>query len=602
MEHSKKQFKYETYKELYNLISETLNIGFMLTDFEYNVLEVNKRLLNMLGLTAGQKKNLVGHSIKEFFQNEQDFNNWKKELVNYDTGFNYSFEDNLKTLGGSDRAIRVYVNRLNDVKRDGFQDGIATVLINDIEEQKRTLEGLEAANIELIKSRSDIEHKNKILETVLFGIDDCVTIFDPHENILLSSLRGNKIRGSRNKPLLPMESGKESDVKIAIDGREHYFTGKMQGIYDSQKGEIFAYVETLKDITNQIELDNRTEELKRIKQKLNHRNIQTNLIGYSKAMDNVLQSIDRCASVSSPILLLGETGVGKEVVARAIHENSDRRERPFIAVNCGALPDSLIESELFGHVKGAFTGANTDRNGLFREAHGGTLFLDEIGDIKLQLQVKMLRALQEGMIRPVGDSIAYPVDVRIISATNLDLKTLVEQKRFRHDLYYRLAVIPILIPPLRDRKEDILPLINHFIQKQAKENRVRAKKPDAAAHKYLYNYSWPGNIRELENAIEYALAMSITERLTIEDFPMLNLTNSTSPMHTTDKPEISTETPDVQPPTSLKLLEEKKLEKERERIFKALLLHDGNRTLAAKELGISKTTLWRKINKTKLSE
>ena len=604
MEIQKKYFKYETYKELYNLISETLNIGFMLTDFEYNILEVNNRLLNMLGLSVDQRKRLVNHSINDFFHNEKEFNNWKEKLINSDTGADYQFEDNLRTLGGSDRSIIVYVNRLNHVKRDGYRDGIATVLINDIEDQKRAFDDLEAANIELMRSRADIEHKNRILETVLFGIDDCVTIFDAHENILLSSPRGNKIRGNRNKPLLPMKSGAMRDVTITIEGRKHYFTGRMQGINDSQRGEIYAYVETLKDITNQIELDSRTEELKRIKRELNNSNIKTNIIGYSKAMEIVLQSIDRCASVSSPILLLGETGVGKEVVARTIHDNSDRKNKPFIAVNCGALPDTLIESELFGHVKGAFTGASTERSGLFREAHGGTLFLDEVGDIKLHLQVKLLRALQEGVIRPVGDSKAYPVDVRIISATNLDLKTLVEQKRFRQDLFYRLAVIPIMIPPLRDRKEDILPLINHFIKRQMENQRVPAKKPNAEAIKHLYNYSWPGNIRELENAIEYALAMSISEELTMEDFPMLNLTDIDSPSPPTGQLKTSEMTvkssPSIRP--SLKILEEKKLEKERERLFEALLLHEGNRALAAKELGISKATLWRKIKKTQLDQ
>ena len=189
MESTKGLFNYETYKELYNLISETLNIGFMLTDFEYNILEINNRLLKMLGLTMDQRKNFVGHSIGEFFSSEKEFKSWKLKLNNFDTGTRYQFEDNMRTLGGSDRAMLVYVNRLNHVKRDGYRDGIATVLLNDIEEQKRTIDDLEAANIELIKNKADVKHKNKILETVLFGIDDCVTIFDAHENILLSSRR-----------------------------------------------------------------------------------------------------------------------------------------------------------------------------------------------------------------------------------------------------------------------------------------------------------------------------------------------------------------------------------------------------------------------------
>jgi transcriptional regulator with PAS, ATPase and Fis domain len=334
-------------------------------------------------------------------------------------------------------------------------------------------------------------------------------------------------------------------------------------------------------------------------------------------MQAVLEAMLRCSAVVSPVLLLGETGVGKEMVARAIHEQSPRKDKPFVAVNCGAFPDTLIESELFGHVKGAFTGAISDRIGLFREADGGTLLLDEVGDIKLELQVKLLRALEEGMIRPVGESQAYPVDVRIISATNQDLKELVRQKRFRHDLYYRLAVIPIFIPPLRDRKEDILPLVNHFMKKQITTHGIQAKRPNRDALKAIINYPWPGNIRELENAIEYALTMARGEELTPEDFPMQQLPWSPAETEGMNAAEgikgfkrverfEESQVPDRVPAAvnpsypSLKDLEEEKLQKEREKVFEALRLHDGNRTLAAKELGISKSTLWRKIKRTQL--
>jgi len=398
-----------------------------------------------------------------------------------------------------------------------------------------------------------------------------------------------------------LESGATKELTLTIDGRPRHFTGQMKGIDDIQ-GERFAYVETLKDITYEIELESRNRELRRIKRELGYSEIKPRIVGSSRSMQAVLEAILRCAAVVSPVLLLGETGVGKEMVARAIHEQSPRKAKPFVAVNCGAFPDTLIESELFGHAKGAFTGATSDRMGLFREADGGTLFLDEAGDIKLELQVKLLRALEEGLIRPLGENKAYPVDVRIISATNHDLKELVRQKRFRHDLYYRLAVIPIFIPPLRDRREDILPLVNHFVKKQIKTHGIQAKRPNRDALKAIINYPWPGNIRELENAIEYALTMARGEELAPEDFPMEHLTWTPANTSGDEKLEIPDPPPREANPAypSLKTLEEEKIQREREKIFEALRLHDGNRTLAARELGISKSTLWRKIKRTRL--
>ncbi len=597
----RKQFDYETYKELYGLMSETLNIGFMLADYDYSILEVNNRLLGMMGKTVEQKSELVGHSIREFFQDQDDFRRWLEWLRAHDHETTFQYEDNLRTLGASDRAVLVSVHLLPDVKRPGKRDGISTVLIADIEDQKRVLEELGNANLELTKSKSDIENKNKMLETILFGIGDCVTIYDPDGNLLLSNPKGQRIRGDRERPLLPLESGAAKELTLTIDGKPRHFSGQMKGI-DDIRGERFAYVETLKDITYEIELESRNQELRRIKRELGYSDIKSRIVGSSRAMQAVLEAILRCSAVVSPLLLLGETGVGKEMVARAIHENSNRKDKPFVAVNCGAFPDTLIESELFGHTKGAFTGAVSDRIGLFREANGGTLFLDEVGDIKLELQVKLLRALEEGTIRPVGEDKAYPVDVRIISATNRDLKELVEQRLFRHDLYYRLAVIPIFIPPLRDRKEDIFPLLNHFMKKQIKTHGIQAKRPNREALKAIINYSWPGNIRELENAIEYALTMAGGEELTPEDFPMEQLdwkSTATDRAEKLEPPDRSRKKATPSYP-SLRILEEEKMHREREKVFEALRLHDGNRTLAAKELGISKSTLWRKIKRTQL--
>ena len=233
-----------------------------------------------------------------------------------------------------------------------------------------------------------------------------------------------------------------------------------------------------------------------------------NIVGKSPKMQEIFSIISKIAPTDSTVLILGESGTGKELIAKAIHANSKRRENPFLTVDCGTLVESLFESELFGHVKGSFTGATATKHGAFELAHGGTFFFDEIGNISLNVQAKILRAIQEKEIRPVGGTKTISVDVRVIAATNLDLLQAVEQGAFREDLYYRLSVIPLYLPPLRDRKEDIPYLVDHFLQRFAKkrgDEKVVGVSDKAMQH--LFDYSWPGNIRELSNVIERAVVM-----------------------------------------------------------------------------------------------
>ena len=232
------------------------------------------------------------------------------------------------------------------------------------------------------------------------------------------------------------------------------------------------------------------------------------IIGKSKTMMNVLKLVSQVSQTDTTVLISGESGTGKELVARAIHTNSKRRNFHMVAVNCGALPESLQESELFGHVKGSFTGAIRDKKGLFAEAHNGTLFLDEIGAMSLSAQVKLLRFLQDGEIRKVGDNLPIQADVRLIAATNKDLEKEIDNNAFREDLFYRLSVIPIILPPLRERRDDIPLLINHFLKKYSKKLGVEIKTLSDKAMRILQNYDWPGNVRELENAIERAIVLT----------------------------------------------------------------------------------------------
>jgi two-component system response regulator PilR (NtrC family) len=246
------------------------------------------------------------------------------------------------------------------------------------------------------------------------------------------------------------------------------------------------------------------------------RNSVDNIIGVSATMEKLKQTIRTVASTQSTVLIYGESGTGKELVARAVHVCSPRATDPFVSINCGAFPETLLESELFGYVKGAFTGANQNKRGLFEVADGGTIFLDEIGEMSLTMQVKLLRVLQERCVRPVGGTDEIPIDVRVIAATNRDLEHQVAENEFREDLYYRLSVIPITVPPLRDRREDVPLLVNHFVKKYAGGAGRSIARVDPESLSALAQYHWPGNVRQLENTIERAIALETGDQLTVE--------------------------------------------------------------------------------------
>src|SRR5437588_3893836 len=247
-----------------------------------------------------------------------------------------------------------------------------------------------------------------------------------------------------------------------------------------------------------------------------NRNSLDNIIGVSAAMEKLKQTIRTVASTQSTVLVYGESGTGKELVARAVHTCSPRATEPFVSINCGAFPETLLESELFGYVKGAFTGANQNKRGLFEVAGGGTIFLDEIGEMTLPMQVKLLRVLQERCIRPVGSTQETSIDVRVIAATNRDLEKQVTENVFREDLYYRVSVIPISVPPLRERRDDVELLASHFLKKYSAAAQKNISRIGSNALGALRNFEWPGNVRQLENAIERAVAMEPTEELHIE--------------------------------------------------------------------------------------
>jgi two-component system response regulator HydG len=300
-------------------------------------------------------------------------------------------------------------------------------------------------------------------------------------------------------------------------------------------------------------------------------------IAKSRAMREVLELAERVAAVDTTVLLTGESGTGKELLARLIHRQSPRAKGPFVAMNCGALPVPLLESELFGHRRGSFTGATSDKQGLFEAASHGTLFLDEIADTPPPIQVKLLRALQEREIRRVGGTATIKVDARVLAATNKNLEQAVARREFRRDLYYRLNVVNIDLPPLRERREDILPLARLFLEQYAQAQGKEIRAISAEALDLLTTYPWPGNVRELENVIERAVVLATRDRITVAELP--------SALRTGESPVDLGETGR---PRSLG-------EMEKRAILAALERHQGNRSRAARELGISPQTLWRKL-------
>jgi PAS domain S-box-containing protein len=306
------------------------------------------------------------------------------------------------------------------------------------------------------------------------------------------------------------------------------------------------------------------------------------IVGNSEKMKNIYALIESIKDYDTSILIIGETGTGKELVARAIHDASRRRDKPFVPVNCSALPGNLIESELFGHVKGAFTGAIANRPGRFQIANGGTLFLDEVGTLPIELQAKLLRAIQNKVVEPLGSDLSVSVDVRILAATNRSLSQLVEEKEFREDLYYRLKVMEINIPPLRERKEDIPLLIDHFVERLNRYYSRNVIGVSPSTQGLLLKYLWPGNVRELENAVEHAYV----------------LTNGAMIESNTLPPEVRYIDKNGSPPSPTLI----DLNYEEEQIRAALMSANGNMNEAAAILSLHRSTLWRKMKEFRISK
>ena len=527
--------------------------------------------------------NAVGSTIFELFGENNSLNPLIQKTLDEQKSVS-NIEITLDTPNNHHYLLTISLSPLRDVA--GKSAGVVLTLQRP-EESDVYVQQLKARSYKLLIEKNKLEGILNSITDGVFTIDSewRITSFNnaaehitgyPVEEAIGKNC-GKLLRGSHCEHVCPMrktiESGKPTfNEKVEIitkDGTKVPISVNTALLYDSD-GEVIGAVETFRDLTSVHQL---TEALE-------GRYNFDNIIGKSRAMQEIYDLLQNVVESDATVLIQGESGTGKELVARAIHFNSARRNKPFVAVNCSALVETLLESELFGHEKGAFTGAIKSRAGRFELANGGTLFLDEVGDMSPNLQAKLLRVLDEQKFERVGGTKPIRVNVRIISATNKDLLNAISDGTFREDLYYRLNVVPIMLPPLRERSEDIPILIEHFITHFNRKTGKQIRTIASEALDVLISYHWPGNIRELENAMEQAFVRCQGEVIKLEHLPPL--------IRDSLKRSTKVEFKESQNPFE---------EAEKQMLIQVLQKVSGSRIKAARLLGVSKATLWRKMKK-----
>ena len=435
---------------------------------------------------------------------------------------------------------------------------------------------------EVAQNRKPGDLNDEMLEAILNRIGDAVCVFDRDFNILFQSplhikwfdkleeyicfKRVDEIKPNRTIQTIANETGSPLHLEVSTFPIRN------------DEGACVAGINIVRNVSHTMELEEKSKELALFKQQqLDQLELKT-IIGNSKPIQKVLEGVNKISKLDTVVYIQGDTGTGKELVARAIHKLSLRSDKPFLAINCGALSETLLDSELFGYTKGAFTGADSESIGLFEAADGGTLFLDEIGEMSRGTQVKLLRVLQDGEVRKLGATTSKKVNVRVITATHCDIAKLVVENKFREDLFYRIHVFTILTPTLKERSEDILLLAENFLQEFGRQQNKIVRKISDEAILLLKRYSWPGNIRELRNIIERATILCESDVLQPNDLPVAILNNKNGKT-------LSNELVTLQAGS----------DSHKMKILASLEKNRWNKTLTAKDLNISRATLWRKM-------
>ena len=530
------------------------------------------------------------------------------------------------------RRIRKFEHDIEIVIMTAYSDKTLPEIVNDMELlhkllyirkpfsreeiQQITLSLVGKWNIEqeLAKNRQQLEISHQRLEAVLDATGDAIGMFDAGGRLQVANREYERLIGAPESelkemppsdlmarikarlrpPVLPelgrqlfLDSVGELEEEVTDNNASpsRLFYRSRSPVRDHQQN-LMGHITVYRDVSQEVESERMKAEVLRLRTELETTYALDGIVGKSKNMQDVYALMQRASESDITVLIQGESGTGKELVSKLIHFNSPRRKAPFVAVNCAAIPETLIESELFGHERGAFTGATMRRLGQFERAQGGTVLLDEIGDMPMALQAKLLRVLQEREIQRVGGTATIPIDIRVIAATNRDLERAVKTGEFRADLFYRLAAFPLVIPPLREHREDIPLLVAHFLKNHAGNTEGCAHGISPAALQRLLVYDWPGNVRELRNAIERALLLETTDRLQVGNLPP-QLANLVPPL--TDAED------SARPVLSMQ-------EAEHQALVHALEASDGNITKAAKVLNVNRTTLYRKLKKYGLAE
>jgi PAS domain S-box-containing protein len=564
-------------------ILESIAEGIVVISPDRKIIFVNKMAKELVGI---RDEHPEGRSCFEVIRTDLCSDGCPFDLKNVDSSCT-SYLMNIKLYKENDSSIPLCLNVAPMHNSDGELVGIIENF-RPMSEAIKVIESLKKSNVILAQEKDKVDSIIESLADGVFTVDSELRITSFSKGMEnLTGLKESEVIGSTCEEVLSADNC-ESGCPFANTLKNGYGLANIAERIVMKNGDtlpVFISTAFLKDSSDgDIELIatvRDASEIEKLKKEVNDRYQFSNIIGKSSQMQQIFELIETLADTDCAILIGGESGTGKELVSRAIHHESGRRNRPFIKVNCSAIVEGLFESELFGHVKGAFTGAIKDKVGKFELADGGTIFLDEIADMPLSLQPKLLRVLQDMEFERVGDNKTRKVDVRIIAATNKNLKDEIRAKRFREDLYYRLCVVPIEMPSLRERREDIPLLINHFIEKCNIKihNRPNITEVTPQALSALLDYDWPGNVRELENAIEHACIRSKTDRIDRDSLPVSIIGMPAARISEPVTHDISETISEIQ----------------KKHIDELMKQYNGNKSKVAKNLGISRTTLWRRL-------